>query len=120
MSDRQISQATAILIRARDYLSDENRWCPEFPGSFGSRMVGKIEQRCAVHAYLVELNKIKLEGQTFNDLYMGVRKSIEHVARQMTGYDSPVSVNRLGHAKVMELYDKAITLSMERDKVLYE
>jgi hypothetical protein len=117
MSDRQISKATAILIRARDYLSDINCWCPEYKGSFGERIVDGVKQKCAVVALvheLVEAGAIYGENYTKvdHDLFKATRGLLDEAAFEMVGVKNPVDVNRLGHAKVMEMYDRAITLSM--------
>jgi hypothetical protein len=71
-----------------------------------------IEQRCALMA-------LARPAICYEDLYsdwVGAEKFLERATYQLYGYKNVIGVNRMGHDKVMEMYDKAITLSMEKDR----
>lgn len=123
MSDRQISEQTKILLKAREFLSDPNRWCTGLlQNSMGQRCV-----RGAVWFWDKTPEEIKKDANNWLfEPTMALRESEcllnrvawemypQHASHHIYGH---VQVNNtLGYFPTMKMLDRAITLSMEMSK----
>ncbi len=103
-----------ILLEAREFLSNEDNWCPEGPdGGQGFGISG--HKRCAIQA----INQIadgiwpgELDRPRADALNM-----IRDASAGVWGRGSIIDVNRKGHKAVMAMFDRAIATAT-KDLVL--
>jgi hypothetical protein len=122
MSNKQISKAATILIKARDFLSDINNWCPEGHGENGYHQdaMTKREQFCVLRALSEIFSKSEpfdapwVVHQEYEDLRKYVHALVTHTAynhfkRGDGSGASIIDVNGMGHEAVLKLFDHAIS-----------
>lgn len=121
MSNRTLSPVTALLVKARDFLSDQSNWCPEDGRNAGIRTTpeGKL-QLCAARAvgklYANSSTEHHADQELFPALDALDKAAVELFSRAITStWPRPIiAANALGHAAVLQMFDRAIANQLPR------
>ncbi len=108
---KTVSETAALLMKARDLISDESRWCQ---GNLGVDAYGHPTEDLE---FAVRVCSVGALLKVYDDDLPRVRAStaLNAASRELSGnkYGIVDFNDNTGHAAVMEMFDRAIEAEME-------